>query len=206
MSNVTPASSEIGKGTLYYKNGQKLIGIFHWGETDGSATLVSSNGDILRSGTFRETWCGLYFDKEAVKILSGKMSDFDFTAEGKLYFASNKVYIGVFEFSYGYLKLVGEGQLIDDNGEKIEEGICSLQEFTIFQGGIEEQYGIYFGKETSGTISGKIHLTNGKTYQGEFENQTHYGYKYFVPTEGTLYSYDGSVIQEGKWENGQFVG
>jgi hypothetical protein len=102
---------------------------------------------------------------------------------------------------------VGEGQLIDDNGEKIEEGICSLKQFTNIQEGIKEQYGIYFGKETTGKVSGKIHLTNGKTYQGEFKTQeNHYEYKYFVPTEGTLFSHDGTIIQKGKWEYGQFVG
>ncbi len=134
------------------------------------------------------------------------MSDFDFTAEGKLYFANNKIYIGVFEFSRQSLELIGEGQLIDDNGEKIEEGICSLKEFTNIQEGIEEQYGIYFGKETTGTVSGKIHLTNGETYQGEFENQKHDGYECFIPTDGTLFFYDGTIIQEGKWEDGKFVG
>ncbi len=207
---------EDGKGTIYYKNGQKLIGNFkwkhqiEWGQIDGCAKLVSANGDILRSGTFLGTWRGLYFVKEEVKILNGKMSDFDFTAEGKLYFASNKIFIGTFKYSFGKLKLVGEGQLIDDNGEKIEEGICSLKIFTIISGGIEEQYGIYFGKETTGTVSGKIHLTNGKTYQGEFENQKfkYYTFEgtYFNPTEGTLFSYDGTVIQKGKWEDGKFVG
>ncbi len=200
--------ARFGKGTLYYKNGQKLIGNFIKGKIDGSARLVSSNGDILRSGTFIGTWPGLYCDTKEVKILSGKMSNFnsDFTAEGKLYLASNKIYVGIFRICRGYLYLVGEGQLIDGNGEKIEEGICSLKEFTNIQGGIEEQYGIYFGKETTGTVAGKIYLTNGKTYQGEFENQKHYGSEYFVPTEGTLYSYDGTVIQEGKWKNGRFLG
>jgi hypothetical protein len=197
-----------GKGTLYYKNGQKLIGNFWYGQIYGSAKLVFANGDILRSGTFRGTWSGLYCVKEAVKILTGKISDDNFTAEGKLYFASNKIFIGTFEFVYVYneFKLVGEGQLIDGNGEKIEEGICSLKRFTNIQGEIEDQYGIYFGEETTGKVSGKIHLTNGKTYQGKFEIQTDGFHGYFNLTEGTLYSYDGTVIQEGKWEYGQFVG
>jgi hypothetical protein len=193
----------LGKGTLYYKNGQKLIGNFLRNlKIYGRAELFSANGDILKSGTFRGTDEGLYFDKEEVKILTGKMSDLAFTAEGKLYFPSNKIYIGVFEFFYGKLELVGEGQLIDDNGEKVEEGICSLNIFTIISGD-EWQHGIYFGKETSGTVSGKIHLTNGKTYQGEFKIQE---FDYFNPTEGTLFSYDGTIIQQGKWEDGKFVG
>jgi hypothetical protein len=197
-----------GKGTIYYKNGQKLIGNFRLDQIDGIAKLVSANGDTLRCGTFRGR-TGLYFVEEEVKILSGKLSNGYCTAEGKLYFASNKIYIGTFKFSYyDYpgLQLVGEGQLIDDNGKKIEEGICSLKRFTDDDDGVEWQYGIYFGKETTGTVSGKIHLTNGKTYQGEFENQKRYGYKYFNPTEGTLFSYDGTIIQEGKWEDGKFVG
>jgi hypothetical protein len=191
-----------GTGTIYYKNSQKLIGNFSRDKIDGSGKLVSANGDILRSGTFIGTWHGLYFDKDEVKILSRKMSEMYFTAEGKLYFASNKIYIGVFE-SWGFsLKLIGEGQLINDTGEKIEEGICALKQFTNIQDGIEEENGIYFGKETTGTVPGKIYLTNGKTYQGEFEIE----FKYFNPTEGTLFSYDGTIIQEGKWEDGKFVG
>jgi hypothetical protein len=198
-----------GKGTLYYRNGQKLMGNFYFGRIDGSAKLVSANGDILRSGTFRGKNEGLYFDKEEVKILTGKMSDDDFTAEGKLYFASNKIFIGTFKYVWSQLKLIGEGQLIDDNGEKIEEGICSLKQFTGFgryEGGIKNQYGIYFGEETTGAVSGKIHLTNGKTYQGKFEIQTGGFNGYFNLTEGTLFSYDGTVIQEGKWKDGKFVG
>jgi hypothetical protein len=200
--------ARIGKGTLYYRNGQKLIGNFFYGRNDGSAKLVASNGDILRSGTFLGTKSGLYFVREEVMILHGKISEESFTARGKLYFASNKIYIGTFKLheKVPYIELVGEGQLIDDNEEKIKEGICSLREFTNIQEGIEEQYGIYFGKETTGTVSGKIHLTNGKTYQGEFQNQKHYGYEYFNPTEGTFFSYDKTIIQEGKWENGKFVG
>ncbi len=192
----------IGKGTLFYKNGQKLIGNFRWGQINGSAKLFSANGDILKSGTFKGTGVGLYVDKEEVKIISGKISDDSFTAEGKLYFPSNKIYIGTFKLIWPRCELLGEGQLLDDNGEKIEEGICSLKEFTNIQGGIEEQYGIYFGKETTGTVSGKIHLTNGETYQGEFEIKR----TYFNPTQGTFFSYDGTVIQEGKWEDGKFVG
>jgi hypothetical protein len=199
-----------GKGTLYYKNGLKLMGNFNFGRIDGSAKLVSANGDILKSGTFIQTRSDLYFVEEELKILTGKISDDSYTAKGKLYFTSNKIFIGVFEFFYeklwSHLKLVGEGQLIDGNGEKIEEGICSLKEFRNIQEGIEEQYGIYFGKDTSGTVSGKIHLTNGKTYQGEFENHKHDGAEYFNPIEGTLFSYDGTIIQEGKWEDGVFVG
>jgi hypothetical protein len=195
------------KGTIYYQNGQKLSGNF-WDARIGigSLKLVSANGDILRSGTFIGTKSGLYCVKKEVKILPGKISDFDFTAEGKLYFASNKIYIGIFKLIWPRLELLGEGQLVDDNGEKIEEGICSLKRFTNIQEGIEEQYGIYFGKETTRTVSGKIHLTNGKTYQGEFENQKNYWEEYFIPTEGTLFSYDGTIIQEGKWEDGKFVG
>jgi hypothetical protein len=199
--------AEIGKGTLYYKNGQKLIGNFRHGRINGSAKLFSANGDILRSGTFLRTWSGLYFAEEEVKILTGKISDDNFTAEGKLYFASNKIFIGTFKYNYRNLELVGEGQLIDENGEKIEEGICSLKEFRNIQDGVEWQFGIYFGKETTGKVSGKVHLTNGKTYQGEFEIKEKYGFKYyFNPTNGTLFSYDGTIIQEGKWEDGKFVG
>jgi hypothetical protein len=197
---------EDGKGTRYYRNGQKLIGNCYDGKVHGSAKLVSANGDILRSGTFKETYEGLYFVEEELKILSGKMSDFDFTAEGKAYFANNKIYIGVFEIYSLSLQVVGEGQLIDDNGEKIEEGTCSLKLFTDNADGVEYQHGIYFGEETTGAVSGKIYLTNGKTYQGEFENQKHDGAEYFNPIEGTLFSYDGTVIQKGKWERGQFVG
>jgi antitoxin component YwqK of YwqJK toxin-antitoxin module len=58
----------IGKGTLFYKNGQKLIGNFRWGQINGSAKLFSANGDILKSGTFKGTGVGLYVDKEEVKI------------------------------------------------------------------------------------------------------------------------------------------
>jgi hypothetical protein len=199
--------AEIGKGTLYYKNGQKLIGNLRKGQINGSAKLVSANGDILRSGTFLGTWSGLYFVEEELKVLSGKMSDVVFTAEGKLYFASNKIYIGTFKYYIRKLELVRKGQLIDVNGEKIQEGICSLKRFTNIYEGQEWQYGIYFGEETTGTFSGKIHLTNGKTYQGEFEIQeADSGDEYFNPTKGTLFSYDGTIIQEGKWENGQFVG
>ncbi len=195
-----------GKGTIYYKNGQKLIGNFKSGKIDGSAKLVSANGDILRSGTFRG-WAGLYFVEEEVKILSGKISEKNFTAEGKLYFSSNKVYSGTFRYSWPGVQLIGVGQLIDDNGKKIEDGICSLNHFTNILEGVEWHYGIYFGKEKTGTVSGKIHLSSGKTYQGEFENRKKsYEYKYFVPTEGTLFSYDGRVIQKGKWEDGKFVG
>ncbi len=193
--------ARFGKGTLYYRNGQKLIGNFSLGRIYGSAKLFSANGDILKSGTFLGTDDGLYVDKEAVKILTEKISEDTFTAEGKLYFASNKIYIGTFKYSFGKLKLVGEGQLIDDNGEKIEEGICSLNIFIIIRG-IEYQYGIYFGKETTGTVSGKIHLTNGKTYQGKFDIES----RYFNPTEGTLFSHDGIIIQQGKWKDGKFVG
>jgi hypothetical protein len=190
-----------GKGTLYYKNGQKLMGNCYDGKVHGSAKLVSANGDILRSGTFKETYEGLYFVEEELKIPPGKISEDTFTAEGKLYFASNKIFIGTFRFSFRILELVGEGQLIDENGEKIEEGVCSLKQFTDNEDGVEYQDGIYFGKETTGTVSGKIHLTNGKTYQGEFEmKQFHVN-----PTNGTLFSYDRTIIQEGKWEDGKFV-
>jgi hypothetical protein len=191
-----------GTGTLYYRNGQKLIGNFTNGRIDGSAKLVSENGNILRCGTFRGR-AGLYFVEEEVKILSGKISKGIFTAEGNLYFASNKIYIGIFEISSYCLALIGEGQLIDDNGKKIEEGVCSLKIFTGIEDLVEQQFGIYFGQETSGTVSGKIYLTNGKTYLGEFEINK---FGYFNPTEGTLFSYDGTVIQKGKWENGKFVG
>jgi hypothetical protein len=206
---------EDGKGTIYYKNGQRLIGNFkwkrqiEWGRINGFAMLVSANGDILRSGTFIGTKSGLYCVEEEVKILTGKISDDNFTAEGKLYFASNKIFIGTFKYSYRNLELVGEGQLIDANGEKIEEGICSLKRSKHVEDGVdsvEYQHGIYFGKETTGPVSGKIHLTNGKTYQGEFEIQEDYREEYFNPTEGTLFSYDGTVIQEGKWKYGKFVG
>jgi hypothetical protein len=85
-----------GTGTLYYKNGQKLIGNFNAGEIQGSGQLVASNGDILRSGAFKST-SGLYFDRAEVKILSGRIWKKDtFSAEGKLYFASNKIYIGFY--------------------------------------------------------------------------------------------------------------
>jgi hypothetical protein len=191
-----------GKGTLYYRNGQKLIGNFWNGQIDGSAKLVSENGDILRSGTFKKTDEGLYCVEEEVKINSGKISEKIFTAEGKLYFASNNIFIGTFEFSWHAFKILGEGQLINDTGEMIEEGICSLKRFTNIRDGEEWQYGIYFGKETTGTVSGKIYLTNGKTYLGEFEIKS----PYFIPTEGTLFSYDGTVMQVGKWEDGKFVG
>jgi hypothetical protein len=194
--------ARIGKGTLYYRNGQKLIGNFSFGKIDGCAKLVSANGDILRSGTFTGTMSGLYFDKETVKIPTGKISEESFTAKGKLYFASNKIYIGTFEFSGLIFVFVGEGQLIDDIGEKIEDGICSLKIFTNIQDGVEWQFGIYFGEETTGTVSGKIHLTNGKTYQGKFYIES----RYFIPTEGTLFSYDGTIIQEEKWEDGKLVG
>jgi hypothetical protein len=89
--------AENGKGTIYYKNGQKMIGNFRRGRLNGGARLVSANGDILRHGTFLGTDDGLYCVKEEVKILSGKISDQYFTAEGKLYFASNKIYFGTFE-------------------------------------------------------------------------------------------------------------
>jgi hypothetical protein len=199
--------ARFGKGTIYYRNGQKLIGNFNWGRNDGSAKLVSSNGDILRSGTFKGTNDGFYFVEEEVKVISGRISAESFTAEGKLYLASNKIFIGTFKYSNTGLKLVGEGQLIDGNGEKNEEGICSLKRFINIQEGIEDQLGIYFGKETTGKVAGKIHLTNGKTYQGEFEIQEDdYRHKYFNPTEGTLFSYDGTIIQVGKWKDGKFVG
>ncbi len=209
-----------GKGTTFYKNGQKLIGNFTCGTflEPGNGTLVSANGDILMSGTFKE-YHGLYFAQEEVKVISGRISEDTFTADGKLYFANNKIYNGIFEISRQSLELVGEGQLINANGEKIEEGISSLRQFTNFdkkkdqyglynKDGVQPQYGIYFGKETTGTVSGKIHLTNGKTYKGEFEIQAQeYGNKrsYFHPTNGTLLSYDGTLIQEGKWEDGKFV-
>ncbi len=204
-----------GKGTLYYKNGQKLIGNFEWDHIYGSAKLISSDGDILRSGTFKQTQYGLYFLEEAVKI--GKISKRIFTAEGNFYFASNKIFIGTFKYSFGNLELVGEGQLIDGNGEKIEEGICSLKRFTNcdrkkdqsgfpIKDGVELRYGIYFGKETTGKVSGEIYLTNGKTFQGDFEIQNYDGTEYFNPTQGTFFSYDGTIIQEGKWKDGQFVG
>jgi hypothetical protein len=201
-----------GKGTLYYKNGQKLNGNFTYGKIQGSGKLVSANGVILRSGTFKST-SGLYFDKEEVKVLSGRISDDNFTATGKLYFPSNKIYNGIFKFNWEGLVLKRKGQLTDDNGERIEEGVCSLKQFTNVTEGIESQYGIYFGLETTGKVSGKIHLTNGKTYQGEFEikefdlDQIKFlkQMDYFNPTKGTLYSYDGTILQEGKWKNGKFV-
>jgi hypothetical protein len=199
--------ANFGKGTLYYRNGQKLIGNFEIGQINGSAKLFSANGDILKSGTFIGTNDGLYFVKEEVTILSGKISEWNFTAEGKLYFASNKIFIGNFNLIWPRLELLGEGQLIDDNGEKIEEGVSSLKRFTDDDDGVKDQYGIYFGKEAIGTVSGKIYLTNGKTYQGEFEIQKfEIHLYYFNPTEGTLFSYDGTIIQEGKWENGKFLG
>jgi hypothetical protein len=201
--------ASVGKGTLYYRNGQKLIGNFTAGPINGSAKLFSANGDILKSGTFIGTHSDLYFDKDKVKILTGKISDLEFTVEGKLYFASNKIFIGVFELCPSPKPSLGEGQLIDDNGEKIEEGICSLKQLTDFgryEGGIENQYGIYFGEETNGAVSGKIYLTNGKTYQGKFEIPTGGRHGFFNLTEGTLFSYDGTVIQEGKWKDGKFVG
>ncbi len=108
-------------------------------------------------------------------------------------------YIGIFD---PYLHNVWKGQLIDDNGEKIEEGVCSLKQFTNGREGVEIQHGLYFGEEITGKVSGKIHLTNGKTYQGEFNIKIYH----FNPTEGTLYTFDGRIIQEGKWENGKFVG
>ncbi len=183
-----------------------MIGKFNWGGIYGRAKLFSANGDILRSGRFIGTVYGIYFDIDDVKIQSGKISEWNFTAEGKLYFASNKIFIGNFNLIWPRLELLGEGQLIDDNGEKIEEGVSSLKRFTDDDDGVKDQYGIYFGKETIGTVSGKIYLTNGKTYQGEFENQKLDRYEYFNPTEGTLFSYDGTIIQEGKWEDGGFVG
>jgi hypothetical protein len=202
-----------GKGTIYYQNGQKLIGNFSYSEIQGNGKLMSANGDILRRGTFREAF-GLYFAHEEVKIISGRISEDIFTAEGKLYFASNKIYIGTFKFSWPSLKIIGEGKLTDDNGEKIDEGFCSLKQFTNITEKIEVQHGVYFGQETTGKVSGKIHLTNGKTYQGEFEikefdlDQIKFlkEMDYFNPTKGTLYSYGGTIYQEGKWENGKFVG
>jgi hypothetical protein len=194
-----------GTGTIYYKNGQKLFGNFHYGRIDGSAKLVSANGDILRRGTFQGTDEGLYFVKEEVK-----------TQSGKLYFANNNTFIGTFKLIWPRLELLGEGQLVNDNGEKIEEGICSLKRFTNcdrkkdqsgfpIKDGVELQYGIYFGKETTGKVSGEIYLTNGKTFQGDFEIQNYNRTEYFNPTDGTLFSYDGTVIKKGKWEDGKFV-
>ncbi len=104
-------------------------------------------------------------------------------------------YIGIFD---PYLHNVWKGQIINDNGEKIEEGVCSLKQFTNGREGVE----IHSGEEITGKVSGKIHLTNGKTYQGEFNIKIYH----FNPTEGTSYNYDGRIIQEGKWENGKFVG
>ena len=40
---------------------------------------------------------------------------------------------------------------------------------------------------------------NGKRYEGEFSDNTFHGY-------GTLFNPDGSILQQGKWINGKYVG
>jgi hypothetical protein len=92
-------------------------------------------------------------------------------------------------------------QLIDACGEMIEEGVCSLKRFTDINEGVEMQYGLYFGKETNGKAQGKIYLTNGKIYEGIFKIDKYV----FEPTKGALFSYDGTLMVEGKWAKGKCV-
>ena len=64
----------------------------------------------------------------------------------------------------------------------------------------KSEFGIYFGNETSGKVSGKIYMTNGKTLKGEFEIEK----DVFKPIEGTLFPMSFKK-ENGKLENLLFV-
>ncbi len=89
---------------------------------------------------------------------------------------------------------------------------------------IENEYGKYVGEVKDGVPHGYGTLTDliGGKYEGEFKNGLPNGHgKMTAPDghayegevrdgkrhgEGILYSPDGDILQEGRWENGEYLG
>ncbi len=89
---------------------------------------------------------------------------------------------------------------------------------------IENEYGKYVGEVKDGVPHGHGTLTDliGGKYEGEFKNGLPNGHGTMTAPDGhayegevrdgkrhgqgTLYSPDGDILQEGRWENGEYVG
>ncbi len=196
-----------GKGTYYFQSGQKYVGDFlkskfhghgfeTYPETDPS-NIASYVGELMDG---RKHGNGTIIWKNGDKYV-GEWQNGSRTGKGTYYFKSGQKYVGDFLNN----KKNGHGLLTypenDPNGQvsydgEWKEDLKSGTGTFLWKSGDK-----YVGEYQDGLTNGKgtYYWPSGNKYVGDFLNGNFHGI-------GIKYSATNAVIQEGKWENDEFIG
>jgi|GEM_PF-2877813 len=176
-----------GKGTTFYDiypQRQLATGTFRNGTLHGEGTTYYRNGNPEQTGKFEEGQLNgkgkTYYENGEI-YLDGSFKNGRLHGKGKSYYENGNLESeGTFEEG----RLMGKAKLYHENGQLAFEGS--------YDDGMLKSYGVHG--------DGVLYHENGKKkYKGGFKNNQYHG-------QGTLYNDSGEVIQEGKWDDGTFIG
>ena len=224
-----------GKGIKTFKDGRKLSGVWKKGalvrETGGSEKGKSRNGSEEQAGCISgdcKNGQGMYIYPSGA-IYNGEFKNGEINGTGVCQYSDGSSYrgswknrypdgIGTRTYADGTVRvgLWKQGQPVDEEGNILDAWV---EEDNLFSEGFDIQSGCISGDCTNGR--GTFAYPNGDKYEGKFANGKPNGsgiYSYLNGEKyigifrdglshgkGKVYK-DNSIIQEGVWVEGEYVG
>ena len=186
-----------GQGTITWADGAKYVGAWENSNRSGQGTMTYSGGAVyvgefkldLRNGQGTTTWPN-------GDVYIGAYKDDRRSGQGIITYASGNKYDGAWANDMRN----GQGTFTWPNGEMYVGDF--VDDYRTGQGTYTWPSGsVYVGAWDGGEMAGQGTMTyaNGDKYVGEWENGKREG-------QGILYNAAGAVLQQGQWEDGEFVG
>ena len=186
----------------------KRLGQFDYGQpnctTDHIKTCIGYEwiyiGGVKEGTDDTEHGIGIRVDRLG-DITEGYWKDGQLHGRGRTIYYDGECYTG--EFKEG--RYNGEGTLYYDNGDKYEGGLKRDDHYgqgTYYTKDGDKYTGIWDDWEGQGEVNYK----DGKKYKGYWDVDRNDNWKLKRHGVGTLYSADGQVINQGKWEWDEYKG
>jgi hypothetical protein len=194
-----------GEGTYTFASGAKYLGEFRDNNYHGQGTLYAADGTVLQEGYWE--------DNELVRSAKVEDRDTSYAAQSDLLPCPEdpfKYYdncFGTYTFADGD-KYVGEWKDDKQHGQGTYTFVAGDKYVGEFRDNKKHGQGTYTyaaGAKYVGEFrdnnfhgQGTYTFADGNKYVGEFRDDNFHG-------QGTLYAVDGTVLQEGYWEDDEFM-
>ncbi len=166
-----------GKGTIVWKNGDRLSGQFQNGLLNGEGEFVSTGGSSYR----------------------GEFVDGLFEGEGVYHYIDGSIYTGAFKNDYPH----GNGKLVYKSGDHYEGEFVKSRFWG--EGEYHQENGVYRGTfENDEIVSGTYTDVNSNVYEGEFSNWFYNGQGTYTASTGEVYKgtfVDGFLSGQGSYSS-----